>query len=235
MRAVAISLLSATLVSATVLDARATCPQLHIFGARETTAPPGFGTAGPVVQSIMNAFPGSTSEVINYPACGGQASCGGVSYANSVIQGIQAVTNQVNSFNAQCPNTHLVLVGYSQGGQIFDDAYCGGGDLNEGFTNTAIPISAAAQKKIAAAIFMGDPRHIPGLSFNVGTCQASGFAPRPAGFQCPFAANIQSYCDAPDPFCCNGNNPAVHQGYAVEFGSAALTFVKNKLAAAGLT
>ena len=61
-----------------------------------------------------------------------------------------------------------------QGGQIMDDAYCGGGDTNEGFFNTAIPISVAAQKKIAAAIFMGDPRHIPGLSFNVGTCQASG-------------------------------------------------------------
>ncbi|KAJ6608397.1 hypothetical protein B0H10DRAFT_2226902 [Mycena sp. CBHHK59/15] len=58
-----------------------------------------------------------------------------------------------------------------------DDAYCGGGDTNEGLGSTAIPISAAAQKKIAAAIFMGDPRHIPGLSYNVGTCQASGFAP----------------------------------------------------------
>ena len=58
-----------------------------------------------------------------------------------------------------------------------DDAYCGGGDTNEGLSNTAIPISAAAQKKIAAAILMGDPRHIPGLSFNVGTCQASGVRP----------------------------------------------------------
>ena len=55
-----------------------------------------------------------------------------------------------------------------------DDAYCGGGDTNEGLTSTAIPISAAAQKQIAAAIFMGDPRHIPGLSYNVGTCEASG-------------------------------------------------------------
>lgn len=27
---------------------------------------------------------------------------------------------------------------------------------------------------IKAAIFMGDPRYIPGLSYNVGTCQASG-------------------------------------------------------------
>ncbi|KAJ7718231.1 putative acetyl xylan esterase [Mycena metata] len=217
-----ILLLGSTLVAAQ-------CPNVHVFGARETTAPPGYGTAASVVASIISAFPGATGEVINYPACGGQASCGDVSYASSVIQGVTAVTNQVNTFNSKCPNTVLVLVGYSQGGQIFDDAYCGGGDTNEGLSNTAIPISAAAQKKIAAAIFMGDPRHIAGLSYNVGSCQASGFAPRPAGFQCPFASNIQSYCDATDPYCCNGSNAATHQGYAVEYGSVALTFVKNKV------
>ncbi|CAK5276501.1 unnamed protein product [Mycena citricolor] len=207
----------------------AQCPQVHVFGARETTVPPGYGTSGPVVQSIVGAYPGATSEAITYPACGGQASCGGVSYANSAVAGVAAVASQVNAFNAQCPNTVLVLVGYSQGGQIMDDAYCGGGDTNEGLSNTAIPISAAAQKKIAAAIFMGDPRHIPGLSYNVGTCQASGFAPRPAGFKCPYASNIQSYCDAADPYCCNGSDANTHQGYAVEYGAAALTFVKGKV------
>ncbi|KZV65615.1 carbohydrate-binding module family 1 protein [Peniophora sp. CONT] len=231
-RAAPFLLLGATLASASVIDSRATCPQVHVFGARETTVGPGYGTAGPVVNSILSAFPGATAEPIVYPACGGQASCGSVSYANSVIQGVAAVASQVNAFNTQCPDTFLVLVGYSQGGQIFDDGYCGGGDTNEGLSNTAIPISAAAQKKIAAAIFMGDPRHIPGLSYNVGTCQASGFAPRPAGFQCPYAANIQSYCDAADPYCCNGSDANTHQGYATEYGSVALTFVKNKLNAA---
>ena len=55
------------------------------------------------------------------------------------------------------------------------------------------------------------------------------FAPRPSGFKCPYAANIKSYCDAADPYCCNGNDANTHQGYATEYGSAALTFVKNKL------
>jgi len=55
-----------------------------------------------------------------------------------------------------------------------DDAYCGGGDSNEGLSSTAIPIQSSALSKIAAAIFMGDPRHIAGLSYDVGTCQASG-------------------------------------------------------------
>lgn len=80
---------------------------------------------------------------------------------------------------------------------------------------------------------MGDPRHVPGLSYNVGTCKASGFAPRPSGFQCPSAGKIQSYCDAADPYCCNGNDANTHQGYGVEYGQAALTFVKSKLNASG--
>lgn len=95
-------------------EAKLACPQIHVFGARETTAPPGYGTAGQVVSSILNAHPGATAEVINYPACGGQASCGGVPYAQSVQQGTAAVLNQVRAFAQQCPSTKLVLVGYSQ-------------------------------------------------------------------------------------------------------------------------
>ncbi|RDW89258.1 hypothetical protein BP6252_01290 [Coleophoma cylindrospora] len=253
--------MASPLDSAPSLEPRQSCPNIHVFGARETTAPAGYGTAGVVVNLILNAHAGSTSEAIVYPACGGQSSCGGVSYANSVIAGVAAVASAVNSYNTMCPNTQLVLVGYSQGGQIMDDAFCGGGDTNEGLTNTAIPIQASAVAMIKAAIFMGDPRHIPGLSYNVGTCQASGvscsnpfphhplapstpslrpppsqqFAPRPAGFQCPSASKIQSYCDAADPYCCNGSDAATHQGYGTEYGQAALAFVNSKLSAASST
>ena len=107
-RAASLLLLGATLAAAQ------SCPQVHVFGARETTVPPGYGTAGSVVTSITNAYPGATAEAIVYPACGGQASCGDVSYASSAVQGVAAVASQVNAFNTQCPNTVLVLVGYSQ-------------------------------------------------------------------------------------------------------------------------
>jgi hypothetical protein len=61
-----------------------------------------------------------------------------------------------------------------QGGQIFDDSFCGGGDLNEGYTNTAVPLSASAVNMIKAAIFMGDPRYRYGFTYDVGTCTAYG-------------------------------------------------------------
>jgi acetylxylan esterase len=90
------------------------CPNIHVFGARETTAPVGYGSAGTVVDLILAAHSGATSEAISYPACGGQSTCGDVSYASSVIQGVAAVASQVNTFNSECPSTILVLVGYSQ-------------------------------------------------------------------------------------------------------------------------
>ena len=96
------------------LQARQSCPGVHVFGARETTVSPGYGTAGTVVNLVLGAYSGSTAEAINYPACGGQSSCGGVSYANSVQAGVRAVASAVNAFNTRCPNTKLVLVGYSQ-------------------------------------------------------------------------------------------------------------------------
>jgi len=209
--------------------ANAQCPKVHVFGARETTVSPGYGTAGAVVNSFLSAYPGSNAEAISYPACGGQSSCGGIPYNSSVVQGTAAVARQVNAYNQQCPNTVLVLVGYSQGGQIFDNAYCGGGDPGQGLTDTSIPISTSARAKIAAAIFMGDPRYVAGLSYNVGTCTQYGFDPRPSGFQCPYASNIKSYCDSTDPYCCTGSDANSHQQYANKYGSQALTFIKSKV------
>lgn len=150
------------------------CPSVHVFGARETTASAGFGSSSTVVNLITAAYSGATSEAISYPACGGQSSCGSVSYADSANQGTSAVATAVNAYVEQCPDTDIVLVGYSQGGQIMDNALCGGGDTAEGITSTSVPLSTAAVAQIKAAIFMGDPRFVSGVSYDVGTCEAGG-------------------------------------------------------------
>jgi acetylxylan esterase len=171
------------------LEKRA-CPNIHIFGARETTAPAGYGSAGTVVNLILNAHPGSTAEVINYPAAGGN------SYGSSVQAGVKAVTNQINSFAASCPNTQLVYVGYSQGAQIGDDALCGGGDPNQGISSTAAPISSAVGNKVKAIIFMGDPRNIPGGPYSVGTAKNPGVSLLAVGFE---TLTNQLRSSTPDP------------------------------------
>ncbi|KAM3421898.1 Acetylxylan esterase 2 [Cercospora zeina] len=218
--------------AASPLEERQSCPAIHIFGARETTAPAGYGTAGVFVNLILNAYPGSTAEAISYPATGDSQ------YGASVRAGTQNIANQINSFNSRCPDSKLVVVGYSQadefrqqGAQIGDNALCGGGDPNQGITDTKVLVSSSAASAIKAVIWGGNPRNSPAeKSFHVGSCTAQGFDPRPQGFSCPaFQSKLQSYCDAPDPYCCTGNNAATHQAYGQVYGQQALQFVKSKL------
>ncbi|KAI4598411.1 carbohydrate esterase [Pestalotiopsis sp. 9143b] len=204
------------------LEERQSCPGVYVFGARETTAAAGYGTSKGLVDQVLAAYSGSQSAAIVYPACGGQSSCGGVSYDSSATQGTAAVVSAVNSLNSRCPSTKIVLIGYSQGGQIMDNALCGGA----GATLTGTALAA-----VKAAIFMGDPHFVAGLSYEVGTCKAGGFAARPSGYTCSPASPsiIQSYCDSQDPYCCNGNDANHHQQYVTIYGSQALAFIKSKL------
>jgi len=78
---------------------RQSCPNVHVYGARETTAPAGYGTSQGLVNMVTQAYPGSTAEAISYPACGGQGSCGGASYDSSASQGTAAVVKAITSFN----------------------------------------------------------------------------------------------------------------------------------------
>ncbi|KZL76316.1 acetyl xylan esterase (cutinase), partial [Colletotrichum tofieldiae] len=205
------------------------CPPIHIFGARETTAPPGFGAAAKIVDDLTKANQGATNEPIVYPACGGASDCLGVSYADSVKNGTAAVATAVNDFNKKCPQTKIVMLGFSQGAQIMDNAYCGGGDAIEGVKDVNVLISNEALTQVKVAIFMGDPRYVAGLPYEVGTCKTQGFAPRPQGFQCPNGGNIKSFCDSADPFCCNGNDPIAHLQYPSIYGDQIKQFVSDKL------
>ncbi|CAH0022725.1 unnamed protein product [Clonostachys rhizophaga] len=227
MKAFAILPILTALASANPVDTslveRQSCPGVYVFGARETTASAGYGTSLGLVNMVLQAYSGSQSAAISYPACGGQSSCGGVSYDSSVQQGTSAVVSAVTTLNSRCPNTKIVLIGYSQGGQIIDNALCGG--------QGGATLSGNALKAVKAAIFMGDPHYNVGLSYNVGTCQAGGFAARPSGFTCsPYSPSlIQSYCDSTDPYCCKGSDANSHQQYVTKYGSQALAFIKSKL------
>ena len=134
---------------------RQSCPSIHIFGARETTASPGYGSAGQLIDNIISSNSGATAEAIDYPATGDNPP-----YAESRSEGVSAVNSQVASFASQCPDTKLVLVGYSQGAEIFDLALCEG--------------SSISAYNIVAAIFFGAPTFNAGASFDVGTCSAGG-------------------------------------------------------------
>ncbi|KAK4114145.1 carbohydrate esterase family 5 protein, partial [Canariomyces notabilis] len=204
------------------------CPLLHIIAARETTAPPGFGSAQTLVDLVTGAISGAgtttiTAEAIDYPAAGGEG------YAGSVTVGVAAVVRQTAEFAARCPRSAIIMHGYSQGAQIIDDAFCGGPDFPS--LNSSVPlVTLAVARNVLAIVLMGNPRHVPGLVFNAGNATAGGFAARPRDFRCPvFEDRIQAYCDDPDPFCSNSTDDATHESYGQVYGKQALGFVISRL------
>lgn len=84
------------------------CPEIHVFGARETTTPPGFGTSQTLIDLLVKRFPGTTAEAIVYPAAGGDE------YGQSVGAGILAVVKQTATFAVKCPSSIIIMHGYSQ-------------------------------------------------------------------------------------------------------------------------
>jgi alpha-beta hydrolase superfamily lysophospholipase len=108
------------------------------------------------------------------------------------------MASAVNGFASRCPNTQLVIVGYSQGGQVADNAFCGGPDANQGYSTTAPAFSAAAMSQIKAVIEMGNPRYRSGVAYQVGTCKAQGFSPRPQGY-----SKATGFSQEPQANACN--------------------------------
>lgn len=54
-----------------------------------------------------------------------------------------------------------------------DDAFCGGPDVPS-LNSTGRLVSDAVARNTAAIIMMGNPRHVDGLVFNVGSAVAGG-------------------------------------------------------------
>lgn len=57
-----------------------------------------------------------------------------------------------------------------------DDAFCGGPDVPS-LNSTGRLVSDAVARNTAAIILMGNPRHVDGLPFNVGSAIAGGVSP----------------------------------------------------------
>ena len=207
----------------------ASCTTVHVIAARASTEAPGDGVIGSLVTLIQGDVSATVSqEAVVYPATL-------QNYASSVAKGDSAIASELATDVQNCPAEEFVLVGYSQGAQVVGDALGGGGGGNLG-TPATPGVSPAIAAKIIAVIQMGDPRRIPGLSFDVGNDPgATGLFPRPASESlAAFASEIQSYCDTGDPFCAGGANLFAHLDYTQKYNAAASAFVTARLNAAGI-
>jgi cutinase len=109
---------SATLPIAPILIASASadpCPDIEVTFARGTDEPPGVGAVGQkFIDSLRPQVKGRSLGVyaVNYPA--------GDDLAPSASAGAVDAHAHVRSIVATCPNTKLVLGGYSQGAGVID-------------------------------------------------------------------------------------------------------------------
>lgn len=88
--------------------ASAQCPSgAHIVVARGSEEAQGPGVLGPVAERIKNLVPGSDIESLIYPALFEP-------YNPSQMAGVAAMTQLVGDFTHQCPDTKIIILGYSQ-------------------------------------------------------------------------------------------------------------------------
>lgn len=205
-------------------QAATTCANVAIITARASTEAPGEGITGALVTQIINSSTQTISRAsVSYPATLNN-------YNSSSLQGIQALTSQLTTEVQNCPSEKIVLLGYSQGAHVVLDVLGGG---QGGSLGTATPpISSAISSHVTAVVTFGDPRHVPGQAFDLGTSRRNGLFPRSStqlGVLSGFAPKIESFCDANDQFCDSGFSTQVHLTYLNRDQNAAATFVLGKI------
>lgn len=100
-----------------------TCDQIHYIIARGTTE--GYpGSLGSLVDVLLAKFPNSNYKDIIYPATQETST-------DSYWQGLAKGTQQVTSYADKCPDSKIVLMGYSQGALVVGDLLAGGGNNSE--------------------------------------------------------------------------------------------------------
>jgi cutinase len=93
----------------------APCPDVEVTFARATAEPPGVGVVGEkFIDALRSQVGGRSVGVypVNYPAS--------EDFAPSASAGASDASAHVQSMAANCPNTKIVLGGYSQGAMVID-------------------------------------------------------------------------------------------------------------------
>ncbi len=165
------------------------CSDVEVVFARGTAEPAGLGDEGQAfVDSIKSNLKGKTvsAYAVNYPASYDflQAADG----ANDASAHVQATV-------ASCPDTKIVLGGYSQGAAVVDFITGAPGPVF-GFTNLMPPEVA---DHVAAVVVLGNP------SARIG---------RPLTQLSPlYGPKTIDLCNGADPVCSTGDDRPAHSQY----------------------
>jgi len=200
------AILVGSLATPAQLSARASaandfCPSIEVVFARGTFEAPGVGATGQAFVDALNArLPGKTVDVyaVNYPASldFGQAA-----------DGIVDASNKIETIAASCPNTRIVVGGYSQGaavaGYTTTDTVPAGFALPAGITG---PMPPAIAPHVAAVVLFGTP--------DTWFLNLVDHSAPPITIGQLYAAKTLQLCATGDPVCFPGGlDRAAHSSY----------------------
>jgi cutinase len=161
------------------------CPDVEVVFARGTNEPPGFGPTGQAfVDSLRSKVAGRSVGfyAVNYPASD--------DLVRSPPVGADDARAHVQATVANCPNTRMVLGGFSQGANVIDR-----------ITEELRPEVA---DHVAAVAVFGNPRST--FARTLGGGQLATISPL-------YRSKTIDLCVPDDPVCSEGKNWAAHQLY----------------------
>ncbi|KAB8339100.1 hypothetical protein FH972_022036 [Carpinus fangiana] len=218
-----IAALATVALAAPVIPRQASCVSgVHIIVARGSNEDPGEGAPGVVATLIKNAIPGSDSVAVDYPAS--IISTSDPLYPKSVSDGITDTINKIHDYVDTCgASSRIVLIGYSQGGNVMTDVLAGGVFKPD-------PIDPSYGQYITGVVVFGDPSFTYPESFDLGTSTSDGLFSRNEDGDSEALLNtysnvIESYCDDGDPFCASGDDEDVHHHYFDKYSQQAADFI----------
>jgi cutinase len=185
------------------------CPDAQVIFARGTDEPPGIGRVG---QAFVDSLRQDTGKNIGVYA---------VNYKASLFQlhggdGANDAINHIKSMADKCPNTPLVLGGYSQGASVIDIVT----GVPVGGVSWGSPLPAQYANNVAAVVTFGN---VADRSGGTITTQSPLFGSRAIDM-----------CNPSDPICHagQGNEWSGHtEGYVPVYTSQAASFVAARLLA----
>jgi cutinase len=178
------------------------CPDVEVVSARGTDEPPGPGSIGQTfIDSLRSKIPGRSLEVygVRYPATD--------DFVRSESAGAADARAHVQSTVANCPDTRIVLSGYSQGAAVIDTV------------TEELPPDVASH--VAAVAVFGNPKSTFARSLGGGQLPAISPLYRPKTID---------LCVPDDRICSEGKSEAAHHLYDQNgMTDQAATFVAQKL------
>ncbi len=218
----AIGLVASALLSPAVVipsASAAPCPDVELVFARGTFEPPGVGVTGQAfVDSLQSKIGSKSMEVypVDYPAS--------LDF-QTASDGVIDASNRVQAVAASCPNTKIVLGGFSQGaavaGYLTADSVPNGFLMPSGLTG---PMPASVADHVAAVALFGKP--------STGFLQIIANTAPPITVGHLYTGKTTDLCIPEDPICSpGGGDSGAHNLYPANgLTDQAATFVASKLA-----